>query len=124
VCRSGPAALLSAVAGTLATIPLHDPPDGRRRRAQRGSGDQLHDEILDAATELLLEDRNAKAVSIRSVTQRVGVTAVDLSAFRDKDALLDAVCTRYFEKLDAEMPRVRVRRLAQGDHGVAGGPGE
>ena len=28
--------------------------------------------------------------------------------FEDKDALLDAVCARYFEKLDEEMQRVAV----------------
>lgn len=77
-----------------------------RRRAPRGSGDLLHDEILDAATELLLETGHAKAVSIRAVAQRVGVTSPSIYLhFDDKDALLDAVCARYFEKLDVEMQR-------------------
>ncbi|MGE2836435.1 TetR/AcrR family transcriptional regulator [Mycobacterium sp. SMC-4] len=76
----------------------------RRRRAPRGSGDQLREEILDAATELLLESGDAKAVPIRSVAQRVGVTPPSIYLhFADKDALLDAVCSRYFEKLDTEM---------------------
>ena len=79
----------------------------RRRRAPRGSGEQLRNEILDAATELLLETGQAKAVSIRSVAQRVGVTPPSIYLhFADKDALLDAVCARYFEKLDEEMQRV------------------
>jgi AcrR family transcriptional regulator len=79
-----------------------EPP--RRRRAPRGSGDLLRDEIIDAATELLLETGHAKAVSIRSVAQRVGVTPPSIYLhFDDKDALLDAVCARYFEKLDEEM---------------------
>jgi AcrR family transcriptional regulator len=95
--------------------PLRNPPggrrddshDGRRRRAPRGSGDQLHDEILDATTELLLETGHAKSVSIRSVAQRVGVTPPSIYLhFADKDALLDAVCARYFEKLDEQMQRV------------------
>jgi AcrR family transcriptional regulator len=78
----------------------------KRRRAPRGSGEQLRDEILDAATELLLETGHAKAVSIRSVAQRVGVTPPSIYLhFADKDALLDAVCARYFEKLDEEMQR-------------------
>ncbi|MGX9787355.1 TetR/AcrR family transcriptional regulator [Mycobacterium sp. MMS18-G62] len=78
----------------------------RRRRAPRGSGEQLRDEILDATTELLLETGHAKAVSIRSVAQRVGVTPPSIYLhFADKDALLDAVCARYFEKLDEEMQR-------------------
>lgn len=76
----------------------------RRRRAPRGSGDLLRDEILDAATELLLEIGQAKAVSIRSVAQRVGVTPPSIYLhFEDKDALLDAVSARYLEKLDQEM---------------------
>jgi AcrR family transcriptional regulator len=79
----------------------------RRRRAPRGSGDQLREDILDAGTELLLETGHAKAVSIRSVAQRVGVTPPSIYLhFADKDALLDAVCARYFEKLDEEMQRV------------------
>lgn len=79
----------------------------RRRRAPRGSGDQLRDEILDAATQLMLDTGDAKAVSIRSVAQRVGVTSPSIYLhFADKDALLDAVCVRYFEKLDDEMQAV------------------
>ncbi|BBX45958.1 TetR/AcrR family transcriptional regulator [Mycobacterium cookii] len=79
----------------------------RRRRAPRGSGDLLRDEILEAATELLLGTGHAKAVSIRSVAERVGVTPPSIYLhFQDKDALLDAVCARYFEKLDEEMQRV------------------
>ncbi|WP_458316916.1 TetR/AcrR family transcriptional regulator [Mycolicibacterium brisbanense] len=79
----------------------------KRRRAPRGSGEQLREEILDAATELLLETGHAKAVSIRSVAQRVGVTPPSIYLhFADKDALLDAVCARYFEKLDEQMQAV------------------
>ncbi len=79
----------------------------KRRRAPRGSGEQLRDEILDATTELLLETGHAKAVSIRSVAQRVGVTPPSIYLhFADKDALLDAVCARYFEKLNEEMHAV------------------
>jgi AcrR family transcriptional regulator len=79
----------------------------RRQRAPRGSGDLLRDEILDAATELLLDTGHAKSVSIRSVAQRVGVTPPSIYLhFQDKDALLDAVCARYFEKLNEEMQRV------------------
>ena len=76
----------------------------RRRRAPRGSGDQLREEILDATTDLLLETGHAKDVSIRSVARRVGVTPPSIYLhFAHKDALLDAVCARYFEKLDEEM---------------------
>ena len=79
----------------------------RRRRARRGSGEQLREEILDATTELLLETGHAKAVSIRSVAQRVGVTPPSIYLhFADMDSLLDAVCAGYFEKLDEEMQRL------------------
>ncbi len=78
----------------------------RRPRAPRGSGERLRDEILAAATDLLLETEHARAVSIRSVAHRVGVTPPSIYLhFADKDALLDAVCARYFEKLDQEMQR-------------------
>jgi AcrR family transcriptional regulator len=79
----------------------------RRRRAPRGSGERLRDEILDATTDLLMETESAKAVSIRSVAQRVGITSPSIYLhFADKDALLDAVCARYFERLDDVMQQV------------------
>jgi AcrR family transcriptional regulator len=89
------------------SISVHDPTRGRCPR--RGLGDQLREEILDATIELLLQTGQAKAVSIRSVAQRVGVTSPSIYLhFAEKDALLDAVCARYFEKLDAEMQRAAV----------------
>ncbi|WP_204815064.1 TetR/AcrR family transcriptional regulator [Mycobacterium riyadhense] len=79
----------------------------RRSRAPRGSGDLLRHEILDAATELLLETGQARAVSIRSVAQRVGVTPPSIYLhFEDKDALLDAVCAHYLARLDQAMEQV------------------
>jgi AcrR family transcriptional regulator len=81
----------------------------RRPRAPRGSGDRLRHEILDAATDMLLETGQARAVSIRSVAQRVGVTSPSIYLhFEDKTALLDAVCARYLARLDEEMERVAV----------------
>jgi AcrR family transcriptional regulator len=66
----------------------------------------LRDEILDAATDLLLSTGHARDVSIRAVAERVGVTSPSIYLhFADKDALLDAVCARYFEKFDEEMQR-------------------
>jgi AcrR family transcriptional regulator len=83
----------------------------KRRRARRGSGDQLREEILDATTDLLNETGHAKSVSIRSVAQRVGVTPPSIYLhFVDKDALLDAVCARYFERLDEVMQQVADRQ--------------
>src|SRR5437588_8714201 len=82
--------------------------DGLRRvRAPRGSGDRLREEILDAATGLLLETGHARSVSIRSVAQRVGVTPPSIYLhFSDKEALMDAVCARRLAKLDREMLQV------------------
>ena len=96
----------------------------KRRRAPRGSGEQLREEILDATTELLLETGHAKAVSIRSVAQRVGVTPPSIYLhFADKDALLDAVCARYFEKLDEEMQRVAADQPSIDRGAARAGPG-
>src|ERR1700739_1804534 len=81
-----------------------------RVRAARGCGDRLRDEILDAATELLLQTGHARSVSIRSVAHRVGVTPPSIYLhFADKDALMDAVCAQYFDKLDLEMRRGAAR---------------
>ena len=64
----------------------------------------LADEIIDAATSLLLDSEAASAVSIRAVADRVGVTPPSIYLhFDDKDALLEAVCARYFERLDEEL---------------------
>jgi AcrR family transcriptional regulator len=81
----------------------------RRPRAPRGSGDLLRHEILDAATDLLLETGQARAVSIRSVAQRVGVTSPSIYLhYEDKESLLDAVCARYLARLDQAMEEVAI----------------
>ena len=73
----------------------------RRRRAQRGSGEQLRVEIVLAAKNLMAETKDADGVSIRAVAQRVGVTAPSIYLhFADKDALLDAVVSEVFSDLD------------------------
>jgi AcrR family transcriptional regulator len=78
----------------------------RRQRARRGSGDQLREEILDAATDLLLQTGNEKAVSIRSVAQRVGVTPPSVYLhFAAKDELMNTVCARHLERLGEVMLR-------------------
>ena len=76
----------------------------RRTRSPRGSGELLADEIIDSATALLLEKEDAEAVSVRAVASRVGVTPPSIYLhFADKEALLDAVCARYFEQLDVKI---------------------
>jgi AcrR family transcriptional regulator len=76
----------------------------KRKRAQRGSGEQLRAEIVAAAKELLAESANADAMSIRSVADAVGVTTPSIYLhFADKDALLSAVVVDVFTELDAAM---------------------
>jgi AcrR family transcriptional regulator len=76
----------------------------KRRRARRGSGEQLRDEILNATTELLLETGHAKAVSIRSVAQRVGVTPPSIYLhFADKTDLIFQVCQQHLERFHEHM---------------------
>ncbi|GAB33025.1 putative TetR family transcriptional regulator [Gordonia otitidis NBRC 100426] len=69
----------------------------------------LADEIIDAATSLLLDAEAASAVSIRAVAERVGVTPPSIYLhFADKDALLEAVCARYFEQLDEKLAEASI----------------
>jgi AcrR family transcriptional regulator len=75
-----------------------------RRRAPRGSGEQLRAEIITAVKDLLVEGSSVEAISIRAVAQRVGVTAPSIYRhFADRNALLDAVVSDVFEDLDAAM---------------------
>jgi AcrR family transcriptional regulator len=86
-----------------------------RRRARRGEGEALREEILAAAVALLLETENEDAVSIRAVAERVGVSppAIYLH-FSDKEALLEAVCVEAFAEFDT-----RVAAAASVDDPVA-----
>jgi AcrR family transcriptional regulator len=80
------------------------PATSRRRRAQRGSGDQLRDEIIVAAKQLLAAAANADDVSIRAVADAVGVTAPSIYLhFADKNELLGAVVSDVFTTLDTAM---------------------
>jgi AcrR family transcriptional regulator len=72
-----------------------------RRRAPRGEGDKLGDEILDAAEKLLIASGDADAVSIRAIDEKVGVTPPSIYLhFADKQELINAVCERHFRELD------------------------
>jgi AcrR family transcriptional regulator len=73
----------------------------RRKRAPRGQGERLREEILAAAERLLIETGDDEAVSIRAVADAVGVTPPSIYLhFEDKNALIFAVCERQFERLD------------------------
>lgn len=76
----------------------------RRRRAPKGSGVQLRNEILDATEALLLETGDQAAVSIRAIARAVGVSppAIYLH-FADKDELLVAVCGRAFSQMEHDV---------------------
>jgi AcrR family transcriptional regulator len=76
----------------------------RRARARRGEGPRLREEILAAATRLLVETGDEEAVSIRAVAEAVGVTPPSIYLhFADKTELIFAVCEEQFRQLDAEM---------------------
>lgn len=80
-----------------------------KRRAPRGSGEQLRDEIIAATKELLDAAPDSASVSIRAVAQAVGVTSPSIYLhFADKDALIEAVCADVFEELDAAMTAAAV----------------
>jgi AcrR family transcriptional regulator len=86
------------------TAPQGTRAPARRRRAQRGSGEQLRDEIIAATKQLLEETNSAEGVSIRSVAKAVGVTAPSIYLhFADKDDLIAAVVIDVFGELDKAM---------------------
>lgn len=77
------------------------PPSPRRVRARRGQGEKLRDEILEAASRLLVETGDEDAVSIRAVAEAVGVTPPSIYLhFADKNELIFAICERYMDELD------------------------
>lgn len=80
----------------------------RRRRAPRGQGERLREEIIDATERLLLEKGDQDAVSIRAVADAVGVTPPSIYLhFSDKNELIFAVCERHFARFDAELQAAR-----------------
>lgn len=94
-------------------------PAGRKRR---GEGHTRREEILQAAKELFLE-QGYEATTIRRIADRVGISAPALYLyFRDKDALLLALCDQTFgylmESIDelektVSDPIERVRRFGE-----------
>jgi len=79
-------------------------PPARRRRARRGEGELLRDELVNAAETLLLSLGDERELTIRDVASRVGVTSPSVYRhFADKDALVDAVCLRAWDALALRM---------------------
>ncbi len=74
----------------------------RRRRARRGEGELLREDILDATKTLLLRAKDVDAVSIRAVAEAVGVTPPSIYMhWTGKEELILEVCGRQFEAFDA-----------------------
>jgi AcrR family transcriptional regulator len=85
-------------------MPAAGAASSRRARARRGEGARLREEILRAATRLLVETGDEEAVSIRAVAEAVGVTPPSIYLhFADKTELIFAVSEEQFRQLDAEM---------------------
>ena len=75
-----------------------------RPRSPRGHGDQLRDEILQAADELLGETASEEAVSIRAVADAVGVTPPSIYRhFPDKASLFLAAAMAQHDGVVAEL---------------------
>jgi AcrR family transcriptional regulator len=75
-----------------------------RRRARKGEGELLRDEILDAAEDLLVEKGSMDEVTIRSVAKAVGVSAPAIYLhFADKDELFYETCRRVFDVLNQRL---------------------
>jgi AcrR family transcriptional regulator len=92
------------------------PPAGRRR-ARRGEGERLREEILEATAELLAELGSADKVSTRAVAQRVGCSSPALYLhFPDKLSLIYAVCEEQFNQMGAQ---IDVAMAAAGDDLIA-----
>ncbi|MBA2326781.1 MAG: TetR/AcrR family transcriptional regulator [Actinobacteria bacterium] len=77
-----------------------------RTRARRGEGSKLREVILDTAERLLIEARDADAVSMRAIADAVGVTPPSIYLhYADKEALIRAVCERSFAAFDEVVER-------------------
>jgi len=77
-----------------------------RARNRRGEGALLRDDILDAASQLLVELGDEEKVTIRSVAAAVGVSPPSVYLhFPDKDTLIFAVCQKLFAALDEAIER-------------------
>ncbi len=76
----------------------------RRTRSPRGQGEQLREEILAAAEEILIRTNDQSALSIRAIAAAVGVTPPSIYLhFADRTDLVFEVCGRHAEKLEQAM---------------------
>ncbi len=67
---------------------------------------ELREEILEAARDLFVKNGYA-SVNMRAIAQKVGCSPGTLYLyFKDKDAILGAICQETFEKLDRHMEAI------------------
>lgn len=79
-----------------------------RTRNRRGEGARLRDDIIAAAVALLDETGDERAVTLRAVARRIGITAPSIYRhFADQPGIMLAVVQQAFEELDAELRRTR-----------------
>jgi AcrR family transcriptional regulator len=89
---------------------------GKRQRNARGSGDQLRQEILEAAIRLLERLAPQEPFSLRAVAKEANISAPSVYLqFADKDVLLLAVLEQLFTELIAQ------RSAAEEETAQAGG---
>ena len=98
----------NATAGPARALPREASPSTRRQRSPRGEGEQLRDELLDAAEDLLVDHGSMEAVSVRAIVDAVGVSPPSLYLhFADKDELFFAVCERRFADFEKVLRHAR-----------------
>ena len=79
-----------------------------RRRNRRGEGGRLRDEIIAAAREIVDEEGDERAVTLRSVARRVGIAAPSIYPhFPDQPAIMLAVVRQEFDQLTAALRAAR-----------------
>ena len=75
-----------------------------RSRARKGEGNQLRDEILSAAEELLAIEGSVDAVSVRAIADRVGVTSPAIYMHWDhKEDIFTEVCSTRFAEFSSQV---------------------
>ncbi len=75
-----------------------------RRRARRGEGERLRQDLLDVAEELLLEKGDADDVSVREIARRVGCSPPAIYMhFAGKDDLFMETCSRRWDEFNTRV---------------------
>lgn len=81
-----------------------EPEAPARRRNRRGEGGKLREEIIAAAVEILDEEGDERAVTLRSVARRIGIAAPSIYPhFPDQPAIMLAVVRQEFDRLAATL---------------------